>query len=115
MIITFSEYVCHDISSHVLLPSIILSLILILVCVSVYLFKVMILFNGLLVLTSIQGGFEFPITSSLFDVFKLFVSLLLKFELTVIHILFLDLNETFLPSFLLDDLNNITNYFTSIK
>ena len=63
----------------------------------------------------IQGRFEFPITSSLFDVFKSFVSLLLKFDLTVIHLLFLDLNETSLPCFIFCDLNTMTNYFTSVK
>ena len=42
-------------------------------------------------------------------------SLLFKCELTAIHILFLDLNETFPPCFLLDDLNTMTIYFTSVK
>ena len=44
-----------------------------------------------------------------------YFSLLLKCELRVIRLLFLDLNETFLPSFLFDDVNIITIYYTSVK
>ena len=59
--------------------------------------------------------FEFSIKPSLFDVFELFASLLFKCELTVIHILLLDFNETFLPYFFLDVVNTMTIYFTSVK
>ena len=45
-------------------------------------------FYELLVLILIWVRFEFPITSSLFDAFELFASLLSKCELTVIHLLF---------------------------
>ena len=62
----------------------------------------------------IQGMFEFLITSSLFDPFELFLNLLLKSELAVIHIHFFELNEMFLPCFPLDDINTIPIYFTSV-
>ena len=85
----------HDIYSLALLSSVISSLILILDCVLVSFCKVMSLFNEVLEWMLIQGRFEFTITSSLFDIFELFV----KCYLTVICLLFLDLNETFLPGF----------------
>ena len=61
------------------------------------------------------GRFEFPISSSLFDVSEIFASLLLKCELTVIRLLFLDFNETLFRSFFLSHINTMTNYFTSVK
>ena len=51
----------------------------------------------------------------MFDVFILFYLLLLACELTVVNLLFLDLYETFLQYFLLDDVNTTTVYFTAIK
>ena len=59
--------------------------------------------------------FEFTITLPMFDVYKWFIPLLLKCELTVVHILFLGFNETFLPCFIIDDVNTMTIYFTTIK
>ena len=94
---------------------IISSLIILLDSVSVYFCKEMSLFNELLVWTLIWGRFEFIFTLSLFDVFKWFVSLLLKCELTAIHIIFLDSNETFLPCFSLCDAKTMAIYFTSEK
>ena len=47
--------------------------------------------------------------------FWIIFSLLLKRELKVIHLLFLDLNKSFLPIFPLEDVNTITIHFTSIK
>ena len=47
--------------------------------------------NGMSSWTFLWGGFEVPITSSLFDVFKLFDSLLLTCEITVVGLLLLDL------------------------
>ena len=44
----------------------------------------------------------------MFDIFELFVSLLLKYELTVMNLLFLDLNETFFPFPPLDDVSTTT-------
>ena len=41
--------------------------------------------------------------------------LLFTCELTVVHILFLEMYEIFLPCFLLDDVNAITIYFTFVK
>ena len=83
------------------------------VCISFFL-QINLLFNKILVWALIWGRFEFPITLSLFDVSN-FPPLLLKCELTVIHPLFLDLYETFLPCFLLDYVNNMTIYLTFVK
>ena len=62
-----------------------------------------------------EEGLNLPLTLSLFDVFELFVSLLLTCELTVIHLLLLDLYETLFPFFLLGDVNTTTVYFTLCK
>ena len=70
--------------------------------------------NELSGLTLIQGRFEFPVTLSLFDVFELFGSLLLRYEFTVVHILFLEMHGIFPPGFLLYDVNAITIYFTLV-
>ena len=75
---TPAEFWWHDISLLILLSSVILSFILVLDSVSVYFCTVMSLFNELLVWTLIRGMFEFPITSSLFDVLELSVSLPFK-------------------------------------
>ena len=61
------------------------------------------------------GKFEVPITLSLFGVLKLFHLLLLICGLTVVHILFLDLDKTFLTCFLLDHINTISVYFSIVK
>ena len=82
-------------------------------CISLFFWKLISLFNELFVWTLIQLRFEYIITLSMVDVYELFVSLLLKCGLIVIHIFFLDLNKTFLPSFLLDELNTMNIYFTS--
>ena len=84
------------------------------ICISLF-YKEMSLFNELSVWTLIRGRFEFPITLSLFDVFKLFVSLLLMCELTLIHLLLLDLYETFLPCFLLYDVKTMAIYLNFVK
>ena len=83
-------------------------------CISLSL-KMMSLFIKLLWWTLTRERFEFPITSSIFDLFKWFVSIMLKCELTAIHHLFLDLNETFLPCFFLDDVITTTIYFYFFK
>ena len=59
-----------------------------------------------------KGSFEFPITLSLFGVFKLFCLLLLKCELTVVHILVLEMYRILLHCFFLEDGNSITINFT---
>ena len=59
----------------------------------------------------IQGRFEFPITLSLFNVFELFDLILLTCELTVVHLIFLEMYKIFLPFFLHEDVKNITIYF----
>ena len=90
-------------------------MILILDSVSVSICKAMSVLNELWVWTLIRGRFEFTITLSLSGVFKLFDLLMLTYELIVIHLLFLDLYETFLPCFLIDNINTTTTYFTSVK
>ena len=68
------------------------SLILILESVSVYYFKLISVLNELLVWTLIQGMFEFPTKLSLFYLFKLLDFLVLACELTVLHIIFLEMH-----------------------
>ena len=93
------------------LSSIFSSLILVLDSASVSFWKVTSSFDEHLVWTLIRGRFEFPITLSLLYVFGLFYSLLLTCEVTVIHLLFLEMYEIFLPCFLIDDVIAITIYF----
>ena len=102
------EFLWDDISSLILFISMISSLIIIIDYVSVSFWKVTSVLNELLVWTLIRGRFEFPITFSLFDVFKWFDLLLLTCELTLVHILLLEIYETSLPCFLLDNKNTIT-------
>ena len=80
-------------------------------CIGVF-FKVISLFNEILVIKLMWGRFEFPITFSLFGVFELFVSPLLTCELIVTHLFFLDLYETFILCFILYDVNTMNIYFT---
>ena len=86
------------------------SLILALESESVTFFKLMSVLNELSFLTLLWGRFEFPIRLSLFDVFQLFDSLILMCDITVVHLLFLDLYKTFQTYFLLDDVNTISIY-----
>ena len=90
-------------------------MILILDSVSVSFCKVISILNEHLVLTLIQGRFEFTITLSLFDVIKLSDFLLFTCELTVVHNLFLDLYENPLSYFHINNVNTITIYFTFVK
>ena len=83
-------------------------------CIS-FCLKLTSVLNELLVWTSIWGRFEYPITLSLFDVFKLSDLIKLTCELTVVHILLLDLYETLLSCFPLDYVNTMNIYFTSVK
>ena len=96
-------------------PSIVSLLILIIEHVSVFVCKVMSVLNKLLVWMLRWGRCEFLITLSLFDLFILFDSLLLMFELTVVHVLFLDFYETFLSCFHLNEINNMTISFTFVN
>ena len=91
------------------LKFIISSLIIIIDSLSVSVLK------ELLVWALIWGRFEFPKRLSLFDLFKWFDSLLLTCQLTVVYILLLDLDKTFLPHCLLDNLNVTTIYFILVK
>ena len=102
------EFLWDDISSLILFISMISSLIIIIDYVSVSFLKVTSVLTELLVWMLIRGRFEFPITFSLFDVFKWFDLLLLTCELTLVHILLLEIYETSLPCFLLDKKNTIT-------
>ena len=113
--ITSDEFWWDNISLLLLLSSIISSFILVIDSVSVSFCKVMSLFNENLVWTLIQGRFRFIKTLSLFDVFELFVSLIIKCELTLMHILFLDFIWNFLPCFLLHEVNIMAIYFTFVK
>ena len=72
--------------------------------------KLMSVLNELSYWTLLWGRFEFPIRLSLFDVFQLFDSLILMCDITVVHLLFLDLYKTFQTYFLLDDVNTISIY-----
>ena len=80
-----------------------------------YFFKFTSVLNGVSFWTLLWENFEVPITLSLFDVFKLFGLLLLTCELTVLDLLLLEIYVTFLPCFLLDDVNTISIYFTFVK
>ena len=73
--------------------------------------KVMSVLNELLVWALIRGRFEFPVTFSLLDIFKLFDLLLLTCELTVVHPLFLEMYEIFLLFFLPDKVNKINIFY----
>ena len=79
------------------------------------LFKITECIKWTVILTLISERFDFPISLSLFDLFKLFYLLLLMCELTWVHHLFLEVYETFLTCFLLDDVNPITIYFNFVK
>ena len=83
--------------------------------VSVTFWKSMSVLNGLSFWTFLWGKFEVPITLPLFDVFKLFYSLLLTCELIVLNILLLEMYVTFPPCFLLDDVKTISICFTFVK
>ena len=113
--ITSAEFLWDDISSLILLSSIISSLVLILDYVSVSFWKIMSVLKKILVWTLKRGRFKFPITLSLFDVFEFFHLLLLTCELTLVHILFLEMHKIFLPCFIIDNRNAITIYFTFVK
>ena len=63
----------------------------------------------------IRGRFEFPIILSLIYVSGLFDLLLLTCELTVLHILFLEMYKIFLICFLIDNVNTITLYFNFVN
>ena len=99
---TSAEFWWHDIYSLLLLSSVISLLVILPDCVWFSICKIFSLFNEIFIWMLTRGRFEFSLTSSLFELFKLCVSLLLKCELTSIYLLFLDLNETFLPYFFLD-------------
>ena len=62
-----------------------------------------------------RGMFEFPITLSMLYVFISFDLLLLTCEVTVVHLLFLDLGKIFRPYFRPNDVNAMTIYFTFVK
>ena len=110
--ITTIEFWWDYISSLALLSSICFSLILVLESVSVFFCKVMSSFDQRLVWMLIRGRFEFTITLSMFYLFLLFVLILLMCEVTVKHLLLLEMYESFLPCFFLDDVNAMTIYFT---
>ena len=80
--------------------------------VSVYFFKVMSILKEILVWTLVQGRFDFPITLSLFDVFKLSDFIMLMCKLIVVNIQLLDLDKTFLTYSLLD---NVKSIFISVS
>ena len=65
--------------------------------------------------TLIWGRFGFPVKLSLFDVFKLFDLLLLTCELTLVHLLFLEMYKIFFPCFFIDNINTITIHFKFVK
>ena len=117
--ITFVEFCWDACSSVALLSSIFPSLILVLDSVSVSFWKGTSSFDECLVWTLILGMFlgmfEFSITLSLLYVFRSFYSLLFTYEVTVVHLLLLELNETFRACFLLGDVNTMTIYFTFVK
>ena len=110
--INSAELWWYDISLLIYFSSINSSLILILDYLSVYFCNVIILLNKLLVRTLIWGRFEFPIIISIYDVFKVFV---LNCGLTLVYLLLLDLDRTFLSCFLFQNVNAITIYFTFVK
>ena len=55
--------------------------------------------TGMSFWTFLRGNFEENITLSLFDAFKLFYLLMLTCEITVIHLLLLDLEKILLTCF----------------
>ena len=112
---TSAEFWWDAISSLIFFSSIVSLLILILYYVSVSVCKVMSVLNELLVWTLIWWSFEFTITLSLFYAFRLFDSLLLTCELTVVHLLSLEMYEIFLPFLLLEYVNTIIIYFNFVK
>ena len=71
--------------------------------------------NGVLFWILIWVIFEVSITLSLFDALKLFDSLLLTCDLTVLHLPSWEMYKTFLNCFLLDDVNTIYIYFTFVN
>ena len=113
--ITHAAFWWDDISSLIFFSWIFQLLILILDSVSVYIFKGMSISNDILVWMLISGRFKFPRTLSLLGVFVLFDSLLLMSELTVVHILFLETYDIFLPCFLLENVNTILIYLIFVK
>ena len=112
--ITSVEFWRDASSSLALFSSIFSSLILVIDSVSVSFFKVTSSFDEILVRTLIRGRFYSPITLSLLYVFVLFDLLLLVCEVTVIHLLFLEIYKIFLPCFLLDNVNSITIHFNFV-
>ena len=113
--IILAESWWDNISSLIYFSSIVSLLVIIIDSVSVSAWKVMSVLNKLLVWTLIRGRSELTKTFALFSVFKLFDSIMLMCESTLIHLLFLDLYETYLTCYLLDDANAMTVYFTFIK
>ena len=76
-----------------------------------YFFQVMSVLNELQIWTFPWGKFYVPITLSLFDLFKWSGSFLLTFDIMVVHLLFLDSGQTFLPCFFLDNIYLISIFF----
>ena len=112
--ITPVEFWWDAISSLALFSSIFSSLLLVLHSVSVSFWKVTSSCFERFLWTLIQGRFEFSITLSLLYVFRLFYSLLLTREVTVIHLPSLEMYKILLPCLLLDDVNIITFYFAFV-
>ena len=83
-------------------------------CIS-YFFKLMSALNGLTFWTLPWRKFRFPITLSLFDVFKIFDLLIFTCEVTVVYLLFFYLNKIFLSYFLLHDVYPISIYVYIVK
>ena len=110
--ITPVEFWWDAIYSLAVLSYIFSSLMIVLESVSVSFCKVTSSFDEHLVWMLILEMFEFPITLSLFYVFRSFYSLLLTCEVTLVHILFLDLGKTFRLCFCLDGVKSMTIYFT---
>ena len=113
--ITPAEFWWDDISSLALLSSIFSSLILVLDSVAVSFYKVTSSFDERLVWTLIQGMFELPITLYLLYVFRPFYLLLLTYEVTVVHLLFLYLKKNLLTMFLFWRRKRHDYFFTFVK
>ena len=110
--ITLVEFWWGASSSLAFLSSIFSSFILLPDPVSVSFFKENISFDERLVWTLIQGMFEFPKIISLLYIFRSSYLILLTCEITVVHLLLIDLEKTFRPCFRLDDVNAMTIYST---